>query len=95
MDNNQQILKAGLEILGSKGGHFTANLCYSCDGKGRYLQWYTVGCGGGSYQSEGRCDRCDGYGILQGDKVAPQSIINQVVVAAAKVGVAGEYRKQW
>lgn len=38
-------------------------LCGCCGGKGRYEQRYTVGCGGGSYMSKGRCDSCEGTGL--------------------------------
>lgn len=66
--------------------------CGVCSGHGVYKQTYTVGCGGGSYQSEGCCDWCHGIGLridedsglphkIRRAEDFPISIINQIVVA--------------
>lgn len=57
-------------------------LCGSCGGAGQYKQTYTAGCGGGSYQSMGPCDRCKSVGLRYhtgGD--VPISVIAQIINA--------------
>ena len=72
-------LVRGLECLPA---NFIAAVCDICKGHGEYKQTYTAGCGMGSYRSTGGCDYCDGTGLLQGSKPAPDSVRNQVIEAA-------------
>lgn len=62
--------------------------CFCCDGNGEYEQTYTVGCGGGTYRSTGRCDYCGGIGITlvnSPDKVSA-SVIAQIRTKAIQAG---------
>lgn len=72
-------LKRGLEKLGPG---FRAEVCYFCSGEGAYEQTYTIGCGAGYYRSLGRCDHCEGEGLVIGNRAAPRSVIAQVMTAA-------------
>jgi hypothetical protein len=81
MNTGSVALKVGLAKFGSD---FAATLCTVCDGEGKYEQTYTAGCGMGSYQSIGKCDWCDGHGLRMGDKPAPYSVVNMVLLAGAK-----------
>lgn len=38
--------------------------CPWCAGEGDYNQTYTAGCGGGYLTMKGRCDLCDGDGVV-------------------------------
>jgi hypothetical protein len=81
-------LHAGLLMLGPE---FNARICPICSGKTEYEQTYTAGCGGGYFKSMGRCDYCDGLGMMQGDKAAPPSVVFQVINAGkAFLGVKNE-----
>lgn len=71
-------LEAGLAKLGPD---FNAQLCVVCKGDGRYEQTYTIGCGMGTCRSMGKCDYCNGKGLMQGNKPAPESVRNQVLQA--------------
>jgi hypothetical protein len=72
-------LKLGLSRLPSD---FTATICGICEGRGEYRQLYNAGCGGGLYHSTGGCDYCDGFGLVQGHRPAPSSVVRQVITAA-------------
>ena len=72
-------LKQGLSLM--RPG-FAAELCWRCDGVGEYDQLYNMGCGMGMSNWKGDCEYCKGVGLLQGDKPAPPSVINQVITAA-------------
>ena len=74
-------LRAGLQKLPVG---FIAQVCPICAGHGEYRQTYTAGCGGGYHHLMGGCDYCDGTGLLQGNKPAPSSVREQVLVAARK-----------
>jgi hypothetical protein len=53
--------------------------CGICQGEGAYEQSYTVGCGGGVIQMNGRCDFCAGVGIKMTDgKPVPASVLSQI-----------------
>jgi hypothetical protein len=77
-------LKRGLECLPVD---FLASLCWSCGGEGRREQTFTAGCGGGYFRSNSGCGYCDGTGLLQGEKPAPDSVRNQVLIAGAAAAV--------
>ncbi len=81
------ILKTGLAALGP---NFSARICYFCDGQGSYEQTYTAGCGGGYFRMRGRCDHCEGVGLMQGRERAPASVVNQVQLAAARAALQKE-----
>lgn len=72
-------LKGGIAKLPTG---FAASVCEICDGRGEYKQTYTHGCGRGYYSSMGSCDYCDGTGLLQGSRPAPDSVREQVLNAA-------------
>lgn len=74
-------LRVGLATL-PQG--FAACICEICDGRGEYEQTYTHGCGRGYYRAVGGCDYCDGTGLLQGQKAAPDSVRMQVLNAAER-----------
>lgn len=38
--------------------------CYWCGGHGVREDTYTAGCGGGYYRAKGKCDHCDGIGVI-------------------------------
>lgn len=38
--------------------------CSRCNGAGEYRQTYTIGCGGGYFSMNGRCDSCEGVGVV-------------------------------
>lgn len=80
-EEHQTKLKAGLARMRSD---FTAKLCGMCDGAGEYRQTYTAGCGGGYYSSMGDCEYCGGTGLRQGYKPAAESVVHQVLNAAAR-----------
>lgn len=54
--------------------------CFWCDGEGRRKQMYTVGCGGGYYNSVGRCDHCKGAGYVykSTETAVPDSVLAQM-----------------
>ena len=61
---------------------FAAAVCPLCGGRGRGMQTYTEGCGARPWRAEGACNVCQATGLVQGDKPAPLSVINQVLTAA-------------
>jgi len=73
-------LKRGLALMPSG---FIAEICSLCEGEGQYMQSYTNGCGGGYSRMRGGCDFCNSTGLLQGCAAAPDSVRNQVLVAAS------------
>jgi DnaJ-class molecular chaperone len=75
-------LRSGLATL-STG--FLARICPLCDGEGQRRQHYNIGCGQGMTTMVGRCDYCDGTGLMQGSKPAPVSVREQVLNAARRV----------
>lgn len=63
-------------------------VCPVCKGEGEYIQYYSAGCGGGSYESVGPCDYCKTPGSYKGlgfrmkaSVSMPDSVINQLKVA--------------
>lgn len=72
-------LAAGLARLPAG---FIAEVCPLCKGEGERSQLFTAGCGGGYHRSIAGCDFCDGTGLLQGTKPAPDSVREQVLNAA-------------
>lgn len=74
-------LKLGLTKMPSG---FLARVCPLCDGKGLREQMYCDGPNGEltHLRLRGGCDYCDGTGLLQGDKPAPDSVRSQVLTAA-------------
>lgn len=60
--------------------------CGSCAGLGRSDQVFTVGCGGGTFTSRSKCDRCGGIGLryFNGGEV-PLSVVNQILVARTRM----------
>lgn len=83
---NHELLATGLKALGP---NFEADICDGCNGVGKTLQNYTVGCGMGSYESMGPCPWCKGCGLLQGSKPVPASVLNQVLNAARAAAALG------
>lgn len=77
VDAHAEQLKRGLARL----PHMIAHICPLCEGRGEREQNYIVGCGGGMCRMTGVCDWCDGSGLLQNDNAAPNSVVNQVLVA--------------
>lgn len=86
MTEQAKEIEAGLELLGP----FLASKCAVCEGAGQYVQWYTIGCGMGSYKTMGKCDRCDGTGMIIGDQPALESVVNQVREAGRRAMRARE-----
>lgn len=74
-----EALKRGLALMPPG---FIAEICGLCEGHGSYMQTYANGCGMGSSRMTGGCDFCQSTGLLQGHKPAPDSVRNQVLVAA-------------
>lgn len=74
-------LRRGLARLGPT---FTARICGVCEGEGSYSQTYNAGCGMGYYSTKGPCDWCKETGLMQGDRPAPRSVLNQVATAGRR-----------
>lgn len=57
-------------------------ICGMCEGKGQYVQTYTIGCGMGYTEMMGRCDACDGTGYRYKDSAkrggVPWSVVEQI-----------------
>jgi hypothetical protein len=77
-EDHEACLRAGLMLMGPD---FIGRICSICEGKGRYRQTYTAGCGGGYYRSVGDCEYCSSLGLMQNDKPAAESVVIQVVNA--------------
>lgn len=73
-----ETLTKGLARLGP---NFLATICPICKGFGECQQRYTAGCGSGSYTTVGGCDYCGATGPLQGNREAPDSVREQVLIA--------------
>lgn len=73
-------LRRGLKRL----PEMVATICDLCEGRGEREQRYTIGCGFGLCHAIGVCDYCNGSGLLQGNEPAPDSVLNQVLVAGEK-----------
>lgn len=73
-DEHAARLKRGLQVLGP---NFIATLCYWCDGTTVHGFERCNVCGRGKAYGEA-------LGLLQGNTPAPESVVNQVLIAAER-----------
>lgn len=74
MDEHAIKLRAGLAALGPD---FVAEICYWCEGKTMRKCEHCSVCGLGEFYGTA-------LGLLIGNRPAPESVVNQVLVAAAR-----------
>lgn len=77
-EDHEACLRAGLML---QGPDFAATICSICQGRGKRMQTYTAGCGGGYYRSTGDCEYCGCTGLVQPNGPAAESVVIQVINA--------------